>query len=217
MVLAGETTYFVSVVQDVLIRPEPAPVKTTELTPQQRLLRLLRNDFQPLYAVLDCSAEPSVLKVLVESGVQRQSLFEGTSGAMLTHFAPHLARLTPDSLLLKPLVKQGWGKSWGIFATCELGFEEMRDHFRQFLIVQIEDGGKAYFRFYDPRVMRQFLPTCLPDQVNFLFGPVKYLLMEDEKPDVLLRFSNAGRGVGRKGLPLDKAKLAEPASPAKTV
>lgn len=40
------------------------------------------------------------------------------------------------------------------------------------------------------------------EEINLIFGPVKYYLMEDETQDILLRFSNKGVGVGRRILPL---------------
>jgi hypothetical protein len=205
MLMAGETTFFVRTVEEPAKAAAPAVAVPVEATPQDRLVNLLRKDFQPLYAILDGAREPSVLKVLVESGAERQSLFEGAPGAQLAHFAPYLVGLTSDSPLIETLARQAWGKSWGIFLTCELPLHEMRKHFRHFLTVKTAEG-QAYFRFYDPRVLRLFLPTCLPKEIDAIFGPVKYYLMEDEKPDVLLRFSNAGRGVGRKALPLAPAK-----------
>jgi pSer/pThr/pTyr-binding forkhead associated (FHA) protein len=205
MVMAGETTFFVRTMKEATEIAAPVVAPPVEATPQDRLVNLLRKDFQPLYAILDGAREPSVLKVLVESGAERQSLFEGVQGAQLAHFAPYLVWLTSDSPLLETLVQQGWGKSWGIFLTCDLPLPELRRHFRHFLTVKTPNG-QAYFRFYDPRVLRVFLPTCQPEEINALFGPVKYYLMEDEKPDVLLRFSNAGRGLGRKALPLAPTK-----------
>jgi len=204
MVTAGETTFFVHAVKGEA--PAPVVAAPKEAKPQDPLTRMLRNDFQPLYAILDAAREPSVLKVLIESGAMRQSLFEGVAGAHLAHFAPYLVALPADAPLIEALAKQAWGKSWGIFVASEFAFDDLRGHCRNLLTVRTPDG-QAYFRFYDPRVLRIFLPTCLPEEVNALFGPVKYYLMEDEEPDVLLRFSNAGRGVGRKALPLTPLKV----------
>ncbi|MGH9431408.1 MAG: DUF4123 domain-containing protein, partial [Terriglobia bacterium] len=122
--------------------------------------------------------------------------------ARLTHFAPHLVRLPEESPLLEMLARNAWGKSWGIYLTCDLDFASVRRHFRRFLMVNQPGGKQVYFRFYDPRVLRVYLATCLPEEMNPFFGPVKYYLMEDEKPDTLLRFSNAGRGVGLRKFPL---------------
>lgn len=202
-VVAGNTIFFVCVV-DEKIEKSPAPVAPApkEMTAQERLLCLLREEFQPLYALLDAASEPSVLKVLFESKGEYASLFEGVAGAQLAHFAPYLVRLPKESRLLETLVQKGWGKSWGVFLTSAQPLQDLRNHFRQFLMVKIPDGAQAYFRFYDPRVLRVYLPTCLPEEIERFFGPVKYYLAEEEEPEVLLRFSNKGRGVGRKMLAL---------------
>ena len=40
--------------------------------------------------------------------------------------------------------------------------------------------------------MAAFLPTCTKEEISLIFGPVKDYLMEDENPDLRLRFSNEG-------------------------
>lgn len=200
-VTAGTTEFFVQVDPGKIAAP-PAQQPVSASAPQTRLLALLRGDFQPLYAILDASREPSVLKLLVESREECQSLFEGPQGDQLAHFAPYLVRLVPDSPLLVELVNQAWSKSWGIFLTCDRAFAEIRKHLQYFLRVTLEGHREVYFRYYDPRVLRLFLPTCLPEEINQFFGPVRYYLMEDEKGGALLRFSNSGRGAGLRTLPL---------------
>ena len=141
-----------------------------EMTPQGAIVSLLRGEFQPLYALLDAANEPSVLKVLFESKEEYASLFEGVAGAQLTHFAPYLVRLPKESPLLETLVQKGWGKNWGVFLTSSKQLQDLRSHFRQFLMVKMPDGAQAYFRFYDPRVLRVYLPTCLPEEAAQFFG-----------------------------------------------
>src|ERR1700693_4629650 len=73
--------------------PQPSP-NLPHLAPRQPRLRdLLAKDFQPLYALLDASREPSVLKVILESKEEHQSLYEGPQGSQLAHFAPYLIRV----------------------------------------------------------------------------------------------------------------------------
>jgi hypothetical protein len=62
-------------------------------------------------------------------------------------------------------------------------------HFRKFLIVKTEEGDELYFRFYDPRVLRIFLPSCDKEQLKEFFGPVSYFVCEDEDPGTGLIFS----------------------------
>lgn len=206
MVVAGETTFSVQIIDD---KPEAPPgvIAAAPLpsTPQEKLIAMLRGEFQPLYALLDAACEPSVLKVLFESKERYQSLFDGPQGAQLAHFAPYLVRLPAESPFISTLVEHGWGKNWGVYLTCQEPLEALWRHFRQFLMVKLPDRRQVYFRYYDPRVLRLYLPTCTAEEISLIFGPVNYYLMEDKKPDVLLRFSNKGRGVGRRILPLSRA------------
>lgn len=199
---AGNTVFFIRTVESETVASEPVAVVPKETTLQQRLLSLLRKDFQPLYALLDAACEPSVLKVLFESKEEYQSLFEGVAGAQLTHFAPYLVRVSKDSPLLDKLVQQGWGKNWGIYLTSNQSLQNLRTHFRQFLMIKMPGGEQAYFRFYDPRVLRVYLPSCTGDETNRFFGPMKNCLVEGEEPHILLHFSSNDRGVGKTVLEL---------------
>jgi hypothetical protein len=57
------------------------------------------------------------------------------------------------------------------------------------LDVVTEDGERVFFRFYDPRVLRVYLPTC-EDEANLrsVFGPVGRFYMEGENPETILEF-----------------------------
>ncbi len=71
----------------------------------------------------------------------------------------------------------------------DVSFGDLHRHFRHFLIVKDESGRKLYFRFYDPRVLRVFLPTCTKTQLREFFGPVEVFVLEDENPTNALVFS----------------------------
>jgi hypothetical protein len=70
----------------------------------------------------------------------------------------------------------------------EAPFEELRKHLRRFLIVNGEDGEELYFRFYDPRVFRAFLPACVTEEKTSFFGPVTDFLAESQGSGDLERF-----------------------------
>jgi Domain of unknown function (DUF4123)/FHA domain len=177
---------------------QPSPNLPSYAPRQPRLQDLLAKDFQPLYALLDASREPSVLKVILESKEEYQSLYEGPQGAQLAHFAPYLIRVPQKSSLLDALVQQAWSKSWGVFVTCDKPLKDLRTHFRHFLTVKLPDGQQVYFRYYDPRVLRLFLPTCLPEETTQFFGPVKHFLMESEDPKLALHFTRGTKGTDKK-------------------
>jgi len=193
----------------VLMPSKQSESPNVSATPQERLLAMLCGEFQPLYAILDAAVEPDVLKVLYESKQERQSLFDGEEGAQLAHFAPYLVRLTQESPLLEILVRQAWGKSWGVYLTCGLPLQDLRAHLRQFVTVRVPKGRQAYFRFYDPRILRAFLPTCRPAENKQFFGAVTHFLMEDETPDTLVRFSMTSNGLKRSTVALAPPKPTE--------
>ena len=183
------------------------PLAKSELVAPKppRLQDLLRKEFQPLYALLDASREPSVLKVIYESKEEFQSLYEGAQGQQLAHFAPYLIRIPEKSPLIETLINQAWSKSWGIFLTCDKPLKDLRTHFRHFLSVKLPDGKQVYFRYYDPRVLRLFLPTCQPEEINQFFGPIKQFLMEAEDPKLALHFTRGPQGATQRDLQLAPA------------
>ena len=156
---------------------------------QEQVLAALRAEGSPLFAVLDAARESRVLRILQRSNHEYESLYEGPQGQELAEVAPYLVRLPARSQVLEQLVRGGWGKSWGIFLTSTLPFKETRRHLRKFLkVLDGSSGQQLYFRFYDPRVLRVFLPTCTAEQRAMFMGPLDCLLLEGED-GALLRFS----------------------------
>ncbi len=202
--------------------PEPAALRPAETPPAavaDSLLALLRGEFQPLYALVDAARARRAYALLLQAQEERQSLYEGPKGDRLALWAPHLVRLAPDSPLLEALVREGWGKSWGVFLTCPLGFQELRHHLRYFVKVRLPDGRTAFFRFYDPRVLRIYLPTCDGREAAAFFGPIARYLVEDDRPEALLEFTPQPAGVKRRrrelGPPGPGAAVKQPAGEAR--
>lgn len=119
----------------------------------------------------------------------RQSFYKGTSEEN-KKAAPYLFELKPETDFANWYFKNGWNQSWGVPLFSSGTFEETYRHFRKFLIVKTEEGKQMYFRFYDPRVLRIFLPTCDRSQILEFFGPVKIFICEDEDPEHILLFSH---------------------------
>lgn len=154
----------------------------------EQVLKALQVEAEPLFAVLDAARERQVLRLLQQGGEEYESLYEGPEKKELAEVAPYVVSLPRDSALLEQLVRRGWGRSWGFFLASRLPFKETRRHLRKFLMVKDEVTRKQlYFRFYDPRVLRLFLPTCTAEQRTAILGPLEYLLVEGEKGE-LLRF-----------------------------
>jgi pSer/pThr/pTyr-binding forkhead associated (FHA) protein len=168
--------------------PTPAPAAPA-MTIHQRVLERLSAEPEPLFALLDAARDASVLVHLLGGKEEYQSLYEGPKGEQLAVVAPYLVCLPQQSPLLATLVKEGWGKSWGIYLTSPEPFKEVRKHFRRFLEVGLPDGKKVYFRYYDPRVLRVYLPTCTAEEWRQFAGSVSNFFVEGDKPEVLLHFA----------------------------
>lgn len=151
-------------------------------------LDVLRSRSEPLYAILDAARDPEVLEQLRDSEDPFESLYDGASAAALADSAPYLVALASDGALLESLVEDGWGKSWGVYLTSNSPRADLRRHLRRFLVVDI-GGRNAYFRFYDPRVLRIYLRSCQPANRAEFFGPVSAFYLEDEPPSRVMRFT----------------------------
>lgn len=150
-----------------------------------------------VYAVLDGARDPRIAPLVRTSGVPHCCLYSGDLSPALHQAAPFLAVLMPESPFFHQLLAQGWGKSWGIFveAPADLTFNDIRKHLRSLLRVQDEQGRYLVFRFYDPRVLRQYLPTCSPPEALQVFGGIQRLLFENQEADALVENTQNLRGV----------------------
>jgi hypothetical protein len=131
---------------------------------------------------VDAARDPAVYPLLLGCKEEHQSLYEGPKGEKLALVAPHLVGLPAGSPFLPALVEQGWGKSWAVFLTSAAPAADVRKHLRRFLLVRTEAGKEMYFRFYDPRVLRVYLPTCTPEELAQFYGPITRYLLEDGDP-----------------------------------
>ncbi|NJO18411.1 MAG: DUF4123 domain-containing protein, partial [Thioploca sp.] len=99
-------------------------------------------------------------------------------------------------------------KHWGVYLTSLAPFETILAHLRQWLWVQTAAGEKLYFRFYDPRSLRVFLPTLTLAEQQRFFGPVRRWLVEDGgEGEVLEYVSESGIWPGRNLVSPGEGKL----------
>lgn len=140
------------------------------------------------YILLDAARMESNMDTAQKLNSNFDSLYRGGSEESLSGVAPYLFSFKHDTLFATWFIEKGWGDSWGLMIKSSLPMSEIHKHFRKFLLVKTEDGEELYFRFYDPRVLRIFLPTCDRDQIFEFFGKIDYFLMEDEDPAWALKF-----------------------------
>lgn len=82
-----------------------------------------------------------------------------------------------------------WGDAWGVWARSDASFDDVQRHMRRFLRVQGDDGRRMLFRWYDPRVLRVYLPSCTPDERRIFHGPVRAYVTEGHAPRSAMRFA----------------------------
>lgn len=160
--------------------------------PDQVLLYLqgLMDD-KPLYAIVDAAQDETLIDLLMlhDKNTTIQSLFEGETAQELAAVAPYLVKFDhPDHPLLSNLIQQGWGNHWSIFFDYPGDFSNARNQLRQ--CIRISDNEQNYlnFRFYDPRVFNQYIPTFDLSQLIAFYGAIGSYWLEDKKATGLLQF-----------------------------
>lgn len=157
-----------------------------KLSAEKVLDGLLTEEDQTLCAMLDGASVPELLERLhSEPSLEVACLLRGNHAPDMQQVAPYLVKLEHESEFAEWVVGNGWGQHWGTFVTSRRGFRALRDHLRGLMIVHRRDGTSLYFRYYDPRVMRVFLPTCSPMQLKQVFGPADAFLAESEAGDAV--------------------------------
>ncbi len=132
------------------------------------------------YVLLDAAKMRGEMEKARELNPEHICLYEGDSERFLGAVAPWLFDLEDGSDFAAWLSEAAQSNSWGVFIRCNAEPNELYTHLRKFLVVATEDGRELYFRYYDPRVLREFLPTCDKQQLLDFFGPIEAFLAEDE-------------------------------------
>jgi len=144
-----------------------------------------------LYCVLDGASVQDLPTRLYQTNTPHYCLLGDDVEPDVLYMAPFLAALLPGSTFTDQVFKESPGKHWGIFAHCRRSMTEVRRHCRALLNVYDADGNPLMFRYYDPRVLRRFLPTCNPGELKTLFGELETLFAESEDGNTLTSYSIA--------------------------
>lgn len=141
-----------------------------------------------VYVIMDGASVDGLLDRLCEYTPEFECLYRGELAPDLAEVAPYLVRLERGSAFTDWVVSSSWGKHWGVFPVSRADLPAMRRHFRGFLKVHDSEGKPLLFRYYDPRVLRVYLPTCSGKELEAIFGPVMHYIVEGDSPGELLRF-----------------------------
>ncbi len=154
-----------------------------------------------LYAVADAARDRDLaFAARARFGQPVRSLFTRATIREMDPVAPYLVTMNMGANYPYPgsgyldLWATKLGNSAGILLLTEADENGLWSHLRTIFRVTDEEGGKYYFRFYDPRVLRVFLPTCTAAETREFFGPLRTILVEAEGAGHLLMCRAGHRG-----------------------
>ena len=180
------------------MRPEQREQILQALWPQGAKSKL------SVWAILDCARDPMIYLALLESKLEFRCLYSGKLPRELEMVAPHLVELSPTNRLIARWLDEGWGQAWGVML--KIGDpSNLRHHLRKFLKVQDENGRTLIFRYYDPRVLREYLPSCRADELRQVFGPIESFIIEDAAGATGTEFGLVGGELKRSPLRIGKS------------
>jgi len=146
-------------------------------------------------------------------------LAAATTAACMRVTFPRASRRQPRTSSISPgtatdAAARGRGLGTRVGRVChrppDEGLAQLRRHFRELLIVRDDSGRKLVFRFYDPRVLSIYLPTCTGAEARQFFGPVRRMAMEGDGRERMAMYEPTPAGTGVEVLSLD-----EPGPPAR--
>jgi hypothetical protein len=142
-----------------------------------------------IHLLADGARSPDIAPLIRFGKLDHTCLFAEPLSPRLRAAAPYLVHLAAGSPQTCELLRRTIDDPLGIFvaAPARVTTQQLRLHFKKILWVQDERGRKLYFRFYDPRVLPVYLPTCTREEREQVFGPAEhcYCIAEGR----LLRFA----------------------------
>ena len=140
------------------------------------------------YFILDANKhkllEPESFQCRIEN------LFQGEFAEITKEIGPYLVEVIPypdykaESELMGLFSDEGamtrfnWHEELGIFIHSRYDFDTVLHHLRHFPVMKDENGKWFFFRFYDPKVLRNYLDVIAtsPEKLNKFFGYEKRLI-----------------------------------------
>src|ERR1700751_4536119 len=143
---------------------------------------------QNIWMIIDGACSIEIFRMLLACHLEYACLYSGPLSPELEMAAPYLVQLDHGYRDTHKLIERAWGKSWGVFLRSDTSLKKLRRHLREFLVVRDERGNRLVFRYYDPRVLRVYLPTCTISELRTVFGPIECFWTEADRAERVLEF-----------------------------
>lgn len=170
-------------------------------------------DFARLYAVVDAARGPMTIPPTLQAMTDKVAcLYRGQALEEFGDDTAWVVGLASDESVLDWLLDNGFGKRWSIFLRSPLQLADVIRHLRKFTVIEDEEGTAHFFRFYDPRTLRQYLPIFTPEQnTAFFTGVTAWFCENDLRPDELLKFTASAGTLHREVISLTPTQDAKDA------
>ena len=137
-----------------------------------------------MYCLIDAAGDKDIISKLQTSDTHYYCLLKKGVHYNGERLLPELAAVAPYLMLCdkgsfpEKFIDENWGKNRIIllFSTCAV--YNVINALSDLLLVNEPDGTISYFRFYDPRVLRSFLPECPVEMVGKFFGMIRSFVVE---------------------------------------
>lgn len=124
-----------------------------------------------LWAVIDGAGALELVFHARRLGHRVYTLFDGDMAAEVATSGPCLVPISQRGAFAD--VWANWlGKSAGVLVEGSEDLDRVLGQMRSAFVVRGEDEQAYFFRFYDPRILREYLPSCRPEELDALFGGV---------------------------------------------
>ena len=165
-----------------------------------------------IYALLDGASSNKIFPMLKQSGLRFDCLYEGKLSYDMQLSAPYLVRLDEDSDFTHELLLNNIGNNWCVFfktfkPVTMLSILRLARRNHKILT---PDNKQLIFRYFDPRILRSYIPSCTIKEANVFFGPIEEIICEGSEPCTIHKFSRTDHGVlDLNVIDLQKSKISK--------
>ena len=142
-----------------------------------------------VWMIVDSAKDRRIFGLLLDCFYSSlSSLFAMPLAPKLESVAPYLVPLDYDDNKTRKFLSSAWGNNWGVFIRCDTSQDRLRRHLRSFVSVRDPRGRRLLFRYYDPRILRTYLPACTSEELKYVFGPIECFMSESELVESMIEY-----------------------------
>ena len=166
----------------------PAEVAPSALR-RQALHKVMRTSSGALYGIVDTAIDDRLYDILqAEPDLSEVTcLYDGAPAIRYARYAPYVLKLHDGSPLLQRWLHEGWTQHWGIFLSSEARSKELKRHLKKFMRATDHQNRAVWVRFYDPRVLPNWLQGLHPGHLADWFGGATLIVCGAPTPQGLWR------------------------------